>query len=395
MLCDEGAKVYKCLIGGRDPIDEMDPFFSKQLNRGKVLVEVDSLSQVRKMVESAYSAASTSTQKHAVVVFATNFPEASLADAKLDGKVLNADMPGLIHVHMTPRGPGEDTKKNQPLQEGVGLAGVTDDISTFFSGGLLSDVLGAGSLLDTAMPFLWGTQIASVHVKTAVDLALLHHTRTGEGQRVELNLVRCGLYCNLMYFSLTLFQANKGSEMGLKVDKMSFETYCTADGKWLQLLGVDYKKHVPRVFKALGIAGASYRRVIWAAITGFDRKNPLALVPVVFGKVTECIREAIAAKTWAELEPVFKEHDIWHTSVATAAEAACNEQARVTRTFRYASEEEVDVPRHVRVNAPLQITRWRTGDVSKAYGEPDDSPSIGQTKSARSIKFDAFATEMC
>ena len=158
------------------------------------------------------------------------------------------------------------------------------------------------------------------------------------------------------------------------------------------MLGVDYKKHVPRVFKALGIAG-----LLTGESSGrhhrHDRK--IALVPVVFGKVTECIREAIAAKTWAELEPVFKEHDIWHTSVATAAEAACNEQARVTRTFRYASEEEVDVPRHVRVNAPLQITRWRTGDVSKAYGEPDDSPSIGQTKSARSIKFDAFATEMC
>ena len=118
-------------------------------------------------------------------------------------------------------------------------------------------------------------------------------------------------------------------------------------------------------------------------------------MPVVFGKVTECIREAIAAKTWAELEPVFKEHDIWHTSVATAAEAACNEQARVTRTFRYASEEEVDVPRHVRVNAPLQITRWRTGGCEQGVRRARRLALHWADKGARSIKFDAFATEMC
>ena len=392
MLCDEGARVYKCLLGGRDPIDEIEPSFSEQLNRGKVLVSVDGLAQVRTMVETAYESAATDS----VVVFATNFPEAALVSARLDGKRLREDMPGIVHVHMTPRGPGESAGDSSATQhEGVGPAGITDDISSFFSGGLLCDVLGAGTVLDPAMPLLWGTQIASVHVKTAIDLALLHHARTGgEGQRVELNLLRCGLYCNLMYFSLTLFQANKGSEMGLKVDKMSFETYRTADGKWLQMLGVDYKKHVPRLFKALGIAGASYRRVVWAALMGFDRKNPLALVPVIFGKVTECIREAIAARTWAELEPIFKAHDVWHTSVATPAEAACNEQARVTRAFRYASREQVDVPGHVRVNAPLQVTRWAKGDVTARYGDPDDAPLIGPTKKKQSIAFAAFAGEM-
>jgi crotonobetainyl-CoA:carnitine CoA-transferase CaiB-like acyl-CoA transferase len=406
MLCDEGANVYKCLIGGRDPIDEIEPFFSEQLNRGKVLVAVEGLAQVRKMVETAYSAAAAAG-RGGVVVFATNFPEAALVGAKLDGKALREDMSGVVHVHMTPRGPGgaaegggnscttSATASARQADGGVGPAGITDDISSFFSGGLLCDVLGAGTVLDPAMPLLWGTQIASIHVKTAIDLALLHHARTGgEGQRVELNLLRCGLYCNLMYFSLTLFQANKGSEMGLKVDKMSFETYRTADGKWLQMLGVDYKKHVPRMFKALGIAGASYRRVIWAALTGFDRKNPLALVPVVFGKVTECIREAIAAKTWAELEPIFKAHDVWHTSVATPAEAACNEQARATRAFRYASAGQINVPAHVRVNAPLQMTRWAAGDMTARYGDPDEAPDVGPTQRKRSIAFAAFAGEV-
>jgi hypothetical protein len=50
-------------------------------------------------------------------------------------------------------------------------------------------------------PFYWGNMIASIHIKTSIDIALFHLERVGVGQRVDLNLMRCGMYCNLMYVS--------------------------------------------------------------------------------------------------------------------------------------------------------------------------------------------------
>jgi len=38
--------------------------------------------------------------------------------------------------------------------------------------------------------------------------------------------------------------AQVNPSMALRVDKMTFDAYQTKDGKWVQLLGVDYLKHV-------------------------------------------------------------------------------------------------------------------------------------------------------
>ena len=78
--------------------------------------------------------------------------------------------------------------------------GTSSSLGCFFADGFLSHVLGDGAALDIAPLFQFGELITSVHVKTALDLALFHAVRTDvmchatEGNAVALNLTRCGMY---------------------------------------------------------------------------------------------------------------------------------------------------------------------------------------------------------
>merc|ERR1711968_227024 len=252
-------------------------------------------------------------------------------------------------------------------------------LGAFFQGGLLSDVLGSGSSLPVACPFQFGEMLSSVHCKTAIDLALFHHSRTGEGQRVDLNLLRCGLYANLMFTSMS----QKNPKMGLALRKMSFDSYQTKDGKWVQLLGVDYKTHVPRVFKALGIASNSYKTVAGKFFKSAPFfQSPMEAVPLIFGSVTDCISKGIGALSWADLQQKFNEHDVWYTTVATPAEVLQNEQAHATRSFCWPSEDlakQRDLAT-ARINSPIQLYSWKNGgSEAHVYGDPDSTKVVMAT----------------
>ena len=67
------------------------------------------------------------------------------------------------------------------------------DLSAFFGASHLCDILGNGGELPVACPLYWGNMITSIHVKTAIDLALFHLERTNQGQRIDLNLMRSGV----------------------------------------------------------------------------------------------------------------------------------------------------------------------------------------------------------
>ena len=391
-LSDQGASVYKiirCVDGLEcDALDTIDPFFGKQLNRGKTLLYLrngDTNAEIYRLLCSA--------DVNAQIVFATNLPAQELDKMGLDEaslrKKLGESSRGkqLIYVSMTSCGKKSSPHSEHKSGEGDSSNSPSDAIRSypegslgaFFQGGLLSDVLGNGSSLPVACPFQFGEMLSSVHCKTAIDLALFHHARTGEGQKVDLNLLRCGLYANLMFTSMS----QKNPKMGLELRKMSFDSYQTRDGKWVQLLGVDYKTHVPRVFKALGISGKSYKSVLG---TFFCRapffQSPMEAVPLIFGSVTDCISEGIGALSWAELQRKFNEHDVWYTTVATPAEVLRNEQAHATRAFCWPTED-LAAQRDMataRINTPIQLYSWKSGGSdSHVYGEPDSTRIVVPT----------------
>lgn len=393
-LCDQGAAVFKVLPGVEgvaqgDALDTIDPFFGKQLNRGKTLVQAKAKG-TKKEVHRLLKSADSNFQ----IVFATNLPLATLDAIGLGESALRKELgeergTSLIYVSMTACGKtASGVPTSESKRDGEADLVVTDpdanetstpisypegSLGAFFQGGMLSDVLGNGSALPVACPFQFGEMLSSVHCKTAVDLALFHHARTGEGQRVDLNLMRCGVYANLMFTSMS----QKNPKMGLALRKMSFDSYQTSDGKWVQLLGVDYKTHVPRVFKALGIASKSYKTVAGKFLSRMPFfQSPMEAVPLLFGSVTDCIKRGIKELTWADLQRKFNKHDVWYTTVATPVEVLRNVQAYSTRTFRWPTE---DLARQrdlatARVNTPIQLYSWKQGGAeAHVYGEPDST----------------------
>ena len=151
---------------------------------------------------------------------------------------------------------------------------------------------------------------------------------------------------------------------------MSFDAYLTKDGQWVQLLGVDYKKHVPKVFKSLGIGYGSAVRKLLSSLPWID--SPMALIPILFYDVTKSIRDVIGRTEWKDLKSKFDKDDIWYTTVASPEQALENEQARVTRAFRWRRGTQRDGTTLL-VNSPCQTTAWRANNVPHVYGEPDSA----------------------
>ena len=416
-LCDQGASVFKVLPHingvpqGKDALDTIDPFFGKQLNRGKILVQATESKGTASEVYHLLKAADASTQ----IVFATNLPLDTLNAMGLDESTIRKELgittrgKALIYVSITACGKSVTTtsiatdsaeipeSKNAVIDPSMNNGADEIDpncvmsypegsLGAFFQGGMLSDVLGNGSLLPVACPFQFGEMLSSVHCKTAIDLALFHHARTGEGQRVDLNLLRCGVYANLMFTSMS----QKNPKMGLALRKMSFDSYQTQDGKWVQLLGVDYKTHVPRVLKALGIASTSYKKVAGTFFSSLPFfQSPMEAVPLLFGGITDCIGKGIKELTWAELQCKFDKHNVWYTTVSTPIEVLSNEQAHATLTFRWPTQElarQRDIST-VRINSPIQLYSWKQGGTeAHVYGEPDSTEIVGPIEPKKRVQ---------
>ena len=94
-------------------------------------------------------------------------------------------------------------------------------------------------------------------------MALFHKQRTGQGQLVDACLFRSGLYilgCPLMMSagdraasgdakrSSRSIRSNRGG-----VFNPGFNVYKTKDGQWLQLLGLEAGRHLPRLLEVMGL----------------------------------------------------------------------------------------------------------------------------------------------
>ena len=169
------------------------------------------------------------------------------------------------------------------------------------------------------------------------------------------------------------------SEMSLEIEKMSFESYCTKDGKWVQLLGVDYLKHVPRLFECFDIKGKAWWRLIAEIITNPSvLATPLKIVPLAFANITRSLRAEINRRTWTELKALFDEKGVWYTHIAVPSQVFHDVQAQLTRTFLYPTDKDVDVNfTKGRIQNPCQFTTWTRGEI--VYGNPDSTQVVGST----------------
>ena len=98
----------------------------------------------------------------------------------------------------------------------------------------------------------------------------------------------------------------------------------------------------------------------------------MQLIPVMFYEITHKIREKMIKMSYKETIEVFQEHDVWYTTVASPEQAITNEQAILTRTFRWKE----GIQRHnetMLVNSPCQMSIWNNGEFE--YGNCDSCSS--------------------
>ena len=157
-----------------------------------------------------------------------------------------------------------------------------------------------------------GDHITSMQLVAGVALALLHRQTTGRGQLVDTCLLRSGIF-GLGYPMLNVACA-PGQKMVREPRthhyRPSFNCYKCADGAWLQLLGLDHVRLMPRLLRALGLAAAD--------VAGKDEAAQIALFDALF-----------AQHDSAHFERRLAEEDMWYQRVQRLDEVlrdeACDE----------------------------------------------------------------------
>jgi crotonobetainyl-CoA:carnitine CoA-transferase CaiB-like acyl-CoA transferase len=374
LCCDDGAVVYQLLVDGVHPMAKIDPHFIHQFQREKKQISIASFYE-KDVIPAIEKLMDEHSDKCIVILhnLSTCPTPDAVEFAKYNGicHSFQKKHSDVIVVDVSSSGGDRGGDLDDTGGNGTNEI-VTSDLGAYFGDGFLSYVLGDDVSLPYAPIFQFGEMISSIHVKTAIDLALFHLVRTSkmnqkkEGNLVELNLTRCGVYSNLMFSGMS--QVNP--EMGVALDKMSFDSFVSSDGQWFQLLGVDYKVHVPRVFKALKIGYSSAIKRFFSSLNSIS--SPMQLIPVMFYEITHKIREKMIKMSYKETIEVFQEHDVWYTTVASPEQAITNEQAILTRTFRWKE----GIQRHnetMLVNSPCQMSIWNNGEFE--YGNCDSCSS--------------------
>jgi crotonobetainyl-CoA:carnitine CoA-transferase CaiB-like acyl-CoA transferase len=243
MLADWGADVIKVESPAGDPNRQMlrhigvdiasSPAFALD-NRGKRGVVMDlktpgGLRALGKLLDGAD-------------VFVTNLRPAALERMGLDPATLSQRYPRLVVATLTSFG-----------WQGAERDRAGYDVSAFWArSGMAARMLPADSPPPPSRPAA-GDRVAATALVAGITAALLNRVRTGRGDVVDVSLLRTGLYCNGS--DLSIQQAfGKRSRTRPREDHESplYNSYRTADGRWLWLVALEGDRHWPELAVALG-----------------------------------------------------------------------------------------------------------------------------------------------
>eukprot|EP00658_Telonema_sp_P-2_P019395 TRINITY_DN17653_c0_g1_i7.p2 TRINITY_DN17653_c0_g1~~TRINITY_DN17653_c0_g1_i7.p2 ORF type:complete len:365 (+),score=79.46 TRINITY_DN17653_c0_g1_i7:1629-2723(+) len=321
MLVELGAHVNELDPRGTRCRDS-NPQLAAQLEAGKrrVMLPADAMESkqvVRELLEWAD-------------VFMTNLGRRELEDWGLDPSGVLERHPRLVFCHV-----------HNPWSEACAALGMlaTSGVAAVMAGG------GATGTPPT-LPTECAALLSSMYALAAVGTALFHQARTGKGQLAELSLDRVGSFLNQLITSMCWKDRGKLVLIKVRHDEFAmlfpiptFASFQTADGVWVQLLGIDLPRHLPPTLRALGIQCSTYPRaamsLVKSLLTTERNGNFFEKMFPVFRVLNSAIGAAIAGKTYAELHAVFDKHDVWHNPVRTPAQLHHYEQAHVAGAFKW------------------------------------------------------------
>jgi crotonobetainyl-CoA:carnitine CoA-transferase CaiB-like acyl-CoA transferase len=312
VLADWGADVVKVEPRGGEPMrhiwgsmganpDAPNGAFTSA-NRGKRSIELDVRSaDGRDVLERLLGTAD---------VLVTNLRPAALRRLGLDPEGVAERFPRLVYCSLTAYGWGG------PDEEKAGY-----DLASFFARtGIAHEITTQGQPPAPLMQGLGDTYAAMTAV--AGILAALHErTTTGTGRFVEASLLRTGMWALAGELGVQAMGGRPRPPYPREnCPTPLYNSYRTADDRWFFLVGVEAKRHLPRVLAAIGRSDLLDDERFGTARA--VSKNRREFIPV--------LDAAFAEHPLAHWVEVFEEHDVWWGPVQTPAEVVDDVQARAS-----------------------------------------------------------------
>ncbi len=308
VLADWGASVVKVEPPGGDPMRHlfagpggegaMPPSFSA-VNRGKRSVVVDlTAERGRATLEGLLAGAD---------VFVTNLRPGALERLDLTPDTVAKRHPALVYCSVSAygwEGPDRD-------EAGYDLAGF------FARAGVLHQLTPPGGVPSPYMNGI-GDMFTAMSATAGVLAALHERHRTGRGRFVEASLLRSGMWSIAGELSVAAV-GGRPRPVAKRTDSMTplFSTYCTGDGRWFVLVGVEADRHLPVVLTAIGRADLleDERFANGRAM----RRNRTAFV--------ELLDDTFRQRSLDEWAEVFARNDVWWAPVQSPADVVDDPQA--------------------------------------------------------------------
>jgi len=256
MMADMGATVLKIEAPGGDPWRQRDARFFTQLNRGKRCVSMDLSSKSGR--ENLHKEVAQAD------ILLTNMSNKLLKCLGLGENYLekHPELKKLVMVTVSPFG----QKGPQDARGDLG--------AWWGASGFASMLSGKPPAVPKILPLEHGELSSSFHVMAGAMAGLFHLRRTGEGQRIEVNMLKCGMWAMMQTLTMLMKDERKLSlaqmspeEFHMKYPVATANSFRTKDGMWIQMLGIDFKRHLPIALNALGCKYSTYGKVMWSIFT--------------------------------------------------------------------------------------------------------------------------------
>lgn len=268
-------------------------------------------------------------------VFLTNMRLQALQKLGLGWESLRLKFPVLIFAHLTAWGVGG------PKENDAGY-----DVGAFWAASGLQKFIMADDEPGTGTPrFVGGIgdHVTAVHLMAGVLGALYQRRDTGEGQYVEACLYRAGVHAMAVPMMMALVGEVQGKpyRKGPRSNDTnpSFNVYRCKDHRWIQLLGLETPRHLPKLLRCLGLMEHVAADARFAPV-GQDCRELISRVfrqESVRVPFVALLDEHFATRDVAEWEAIFSAEDVWCHRMSDINEVIASDNAAAVGSY-------VDVP---------------------------------------------------
>jgi crotonobetainyl-CoA:carnitine CoA-transferase CaiB-like acyl-CoA transferase len=218
------------------------------------------------------------------------------------------------------------------------------DLGPFWGSSALGENLsGKPPAPHPPMPIFLGDLSNSVHLFAAVCGGLFHMHRTGEGVFVESSLLRSACTGQVATWQIIQHDPVKLAVIQTPVETkllrnsiVTTNAFCTKDGVWVQLLGVDIDRHLPLFLSAFKVKYSTYLNVLKVVVTEVlpskQKSLVLKLMPV-FITLNTILRDCFAKLNWDECQSLLEKHELWYCVVNTIPLVRYSKQAQELGIF--------------------------------------------------------------